>query len=345
MASNTVKIRLRRGSKSEWESNNPILLEGEVALEYTDLGISEGHMKIKVGDGVLPWNSLPYAIDPVEASSIHGGSSTTYNELTMRSDTTENWIHLDPVLMEGEPVFDKSVGKIKVGDGVHTFSQLRYMGDNWDTSVIYDFGDYTEATFMEDKDNVLKPRRGAKTTLATLNPVLKRGEICFEYPDTGIGTGLNKVKMGNGETAWNDLPYAIDYDEMDYIPQSEKGVAYGVAPLNGSRTIDAEYLPSYVDDVEEYPSFADFPVVGQKGKIYIDTSASENNSYRWGGTEYFHIAKSVQYTLQKDKGSVVLVGSDGSTSSVANVGGVEIRTSDPTGEELFSGQMWVLINN
>ena len=342
MASNTVKIRPRRGSKSEWESNNPVLLEGEIAIEYPDLGISTGNMKMKVGDGILPWNSLPYAINPVEASSIHGGSSTTHNDISIRSDTTENWTALDPVLLLGEPVFDSSVGKIKVGDGIHTFTRLRYIGETWDTSLVYDFQDYNESTYMEDRDNVLKPRRGKKSTLQILNPVLHRGEICFEYPDTGIGTGLNKVKMGDGSTAWNDLPYAIDYDEMDYIPQSEKGVAYGVAPLNGSRTIDAEYLPSYVDDVEEYPSFADFPLVGQKGKIYIDTSVSENNSYRWGGTEYFHIAKSVQYTLQKDKGSVVLVGSDGSTSSVANVGGVEIRDNDPSGSELFPGKMWVL---
>ena len=84
MASNTVKIRPRRGSKSEWESNNPVLLEGEIAIEYPDLGISAGNMKMKVGDGILPWNSLPYAINPVEASSIHGGSSTTHNDISIR---------------------------------------------------------------------------------------------------------------------------------------------------------------------------------------------------------------------------------------------------------------------
>lgn len=46
-------IQLKRGTKDYWASVNPILAQGEPALEI-DTG------KEKVGDGITPWNSLPY---------------------------------------------------------------------------------------------------------------------------------------------------------------------------------------------------------------------------------------------------------------------------------------------
>jgi len=48
-----VKIQLRRGTASQWSSANSILANGELAVE-TDTN------KIKIGDGITPWNSLTY---------------------------------------------------------------------------------------------------------------------------------------------------------------------------------------------------------------------------------------------------------------------------------------------
>ena len=55
--------------------------------------------------------------------------------------------------------------------------------------------------------NYLKPRRGKKATAISQNLLLKKGEIFFEYPDTGTGTGAGKIKMGDGTTTYNNLPY------------------------------------------------------------------------------------------------------------------------------------------
>lgn len=55
--------------------------------------------------------------------------------------------------------------------------------------------------------------------------------------------------------------------------------------------IPSANLPSYVDDVLEYPNKASFPAVGESGKIYLDTT--ENKSYRWGGTIYTEISASL----------------------------------------------------
>ena len=77
---------------------------------------------------------------------------------------------------------------------------------------------------------------------------------------------------------------------LGYTPEdaANKGIPNGYAPLNGINQIDAIYLPSYVDDVQEYPNFASFPIPGMTGIIYVDLST--NNIYRWGGTLYVLIS-------------------------------------------------------
>lgn len=56
----------------------------------------------------------------------------------------------------------------------------------------------------------IRPRRGTAYEWSTVNPILDEGELGIEFPDSGIGTGLCKFKLGDGSTKWNDLPYAFD---------------------------------------------------------------------------------------------------------------------------------------
>lgn len=46
-------IKVRRGTRAEWESKNPVLSAGEPGAEI-------GTGKLKIGDGSTRWNSLPY---------------------------------------------------------------------------------------------------------------------------------------------------------------------------------------------------------------------------------------------------------------------------------------------
>lgn len=72
------------------------------------------------------------------------------------------------------------------------------------------------------------------------------------------------------------------------IPTSQKGVANGVATLDGNGLIPSNLLPSYVDDVLEYDSTATFPESGEIGKIYV--AKDTNKSYRWSGSGYVELS-------------------------------------------------------
>jgi hypothetical protein len=64
----------------------------------------------------------------------------------------------------------------------------------------------------------------------------------------------------------------------------------GFAKLVGGK-IPASLLPSFVDDVLEFASLADFPATGESGKIYI--ALDKNKTYRWGGSTYVVISQSI----------------------------------------------------
>ena len=72
---------------------------------------------------------------------------------------------------------------------------------------------------------------------------------------------------------------------------NSKGAPNGLASLNESGVIPSTQLPSYVDDVVEVVAFSNLPSKGESGKIYIVTST--NIQYRWSGTAYVEISKSI----------------------------------------------------
>jgi len=47
------RIQLRRDTAENWSINNPVLFQGEAGYE-TDAGY------LKIGNGITPWNDLPY---------------------------------------------------------------------------------------------------------------------------------------------------------------------------------------------------------------------------------------------------------------------------------------------
>ena len=75
------------------------------------------------------------------------------------------------------------------------------------------------------------------------------------------------------------------------------GQPNGVAGLNAAGKVPSEQLPSYVDDVLEVATYADLPVDGETGKIYVvvadETSNGDTSSYRWTGTVYAMVSNTL----------------------------------------------------
>lgn len=167
------------------------------------------------------------------------------------------------------------------------------------------------------------------TKLALVNKTTEQWALETNVPVKGCPcvewtvSGKPKLKIGDGSNTFADLEYVggsdeaiteVTYDQivdaLGYIPINPNiiGVANGVVPLDENSLISSVYLPSYVDDVIEVNGIANAPETGEAGKIYVDTAT--DTSYRWTGTMYSEISKSITVTASENNGYVKVNGTD-----------------------------------
>ena len=143
MANFTISARLQQktDTKANWQSRNPVLLVGEIGIEI-DTG------KLKVGNGVTPWNSLSYI-----------GITTEYLE--------ENYLLKNSPTVTGSISLENSSTKITRGStspagnsiGVTGLMLTHYNGDegglfiNEDGAYLWNSTDSGSALKILDEDN------------------------------------------------------------------------------------------------------------------------------------------------------------------------------------------------
>lgn len=139
------KIRPRRDTGANWNIINPILLQGEIGIEIPEEGLGSELVRMKIGDGLRPWKELKYAVDGYRSCFIHAGTSAHSDDIWIRTDTHDNWYFNDPVLGLGEIVYDITYHSFKVGDNLHKYSELKFIGfsqnEYEDPDINWDFGD------------------------------------------------------------------------------------------------------------------------------------------------------------------------------------------------------------
>ena len=151
--------------------------------------------------------------------------------------------------------------------------------------------EYTVVT-VDDKGRVLEGR----ALVASDIPALPGSKINSTLSVDTTGNAATATSAGklttprtiNGEAFDGTADITINaVDSTDRIASSEKGMANGVATLDGSGLIPSSQLPSFVDDVIEVATFSALPVTGETGKIYI--AIDTGSIYRWSGSMYVAI--------------------------------------------------------
>ena len=191
-----------------------------------------------------------------------------------------------------------------------------YGGDGY--MCFYDLNKTFIASYVLSVNGV----KGSKTIVTPQNAIY--------YRVASIGKGIKeKLERGNKATDWTPAP-EDKQDRLQDISgnvgvgkpdasTTEKLDVNGNVQANGFKTPDnsankaltsdggvfdlntkadlvggkvsANQLPSYVDDVLEFSTFASFPATGESGKIYI--AIDTNLTYRWGGSSYVVMSSSL----------------------------------------------------
>ena len=145
--------------------------------------------------------------------------------------------------------------------------------------------------------------------------------------------------------------------------ETKRGVANGIASLDGDGKVPASQLPSYVDDVlegyyvdethfaEKYIEDAPVYYTPEKGKIYVDISESTDYSgktYRWSGTKYSVISETL--ALGEVTGTAYDGGKGKKTTDIVNslpkyIPSTRIKLSRSSGGNIIIGSHHYEFNN
>lgn len=112
----------------------------------------------------------------------------------------------------------------------------------------------------------------------------------------------------------------VDWNEQDTESDAYIQNKPSVPILDPSGQIPASYLPSYVDDVLEYPTYSSLPQSGETGKIYVTTDT--DLAYRWSGSTYVEISKSIITGVKGDAESNYRIGNVNLTAANIGLGNV-----------------------
>lgn len=148
-----------------------------------------------------------------------------------------------------------------------------------------------------------------------------------EIADVAATGGVTGVK-GDAETSYrkgnvNITPTDIGLGNVTndaQVKRSEMGVSGGVATLGSDGKVPTSQLPSYVDDVLEYPSLSYFPILGETGKVYV--ASDTNLTYRWSGTSYVEISAS----LALGETSSTAYAGDKGKQNATDIAGLKVMT-------------------
>ena len=206
------------------------------------------------------------------------------------------------------PIQQISLGARPKGEG----------GDTWREGSEKINGNFQN---LDERTTLAQNTADSKTANETDEFLLSRENHTGSQPMstvTGLQDALDSVSDAVNNA--NDAVIAVDIIAKVAIPSNQKGMANGVATLDSAGIIPANQLPSYVDDVLEFATLANFPSVGEAGKIYIAIETSK--TYRWTGTVYVAIggAEAADTALRLFTARTISI-SDGATGTATQFDG------------------------
>lgn len=169
------------------------------------------------------------------AASTYGGNSI-YTSIQLRSDTSLNFSAVNPLLKEGEMVFELDTGRTKVGDGANKFNEIPY---NYSTSEAIKFNSFIKKFISRSNSSSFIPN---VTKFYNLTNVIADMFSGCTISETGkLITIPHSAKYMVQINTLNNVitPFATQLNDLSLPLKAFKGGAYFrgktyCCPYNGS---------------------------------------------------------------------------------------------------------------
>jgi hypothetical protein len=296
-----TKIQLRRDTAANWSTNNPTLSAGEPCFE-TDTG------KLKIGDGITAYNSLPYQGGTSDTTVTTDTDQTISGKKTFANDIVINqWNHNISPVREAHIDLSNGSGNIFISTNGTDKTFGMYTKSSEGIQLCADALDYTKGLSIKPSSLTFKNSDGTVIDLLAGGggdiPVATSTTLGGVKIGTVASTKLsldeeNKIRLDSSATLNNPLlsetvttkklylghlpadSYnpAISYDEENYVcnmlmkaRQSHNGfVSYGLVD-----TIIKGKSLQFGDETNQYDVITKSPVNNE----YMSHMAMPSNKY------------------------------------------------------------------
>ena len=88
-----ARIRWKKDTSSNWTSNNPVLLDGEIAIVVTNAN----ETRFKVGDGTSAYTELPFQDEPLRtliAEKLDAPAGGSAGQILEKTETSTQWVDM-----------------------------------------------------------------------------------------------------------------------------------------------------------------------------------------------------------------------------------------------------------
>lgn len=221
-----VRIQMRRGTTSDWNTADPILNEGEIGYNTT-LG------QIKIGDGTTAWSSLDYMVTDAELTTSLGN----YIELTEKGavngvaelDSNKNVLTASSVIFEGATTNSYQTTITVVEPTQDATITVPNVTGNMITSG--DTGTVTNAMLAGSIANEKLSNSGI-----TINgiPVALGGSISIAGDIEGVSAGTGLTGGGTSGTVTLNVDTTVVATTNNTLTLSNKTIALGSNTVSGT---------------------------------------------------------------------------------------------------------------
>ena len=256
----------------------------------SDKGFSAAQIKAKMYEGLLYLFHL--------LSESHAGTGEELDQLgsavsqlgeDLKDEASSLKAEIDSVVASFEKASVPYKGAIMDLDlGTRKAMASSFVSAAGDVSVAYEADKLTVKVGGSSYELSFPAASGEIATKSYVDGKKSESDADVSELSAALSSEISKIKSGATVAG----KAKADQDGLgfgNYLKKSEIGVF--IPSLGEDGKIPSSQLPSYVDDVLEFPDFESFPETGESGKIYV--SVADRKTYRWGGTAYAEISPQI----------------------------------------------------
>ena len=152
---------------------------------------------------------------------------------------------------------------------------------------------------------------------------------CTVFDSTGVAVKVIAASFNeaSGSAIQIDVPAGDSINEIEVLTLTSSDNSVVITGNNTTKSVDLK-VNLNLDDVQEYPSLANFPAIGQSNTLYV--ALDTEKIYRFSGSIYIEVSPSPVTTVNGQTGDVVLVKSDVGLSNVDNTSDADKPISTAT---------------